>query len=390
MKNEYNLVDKAWIPMADHGRVSLRQVFAQPEYRSLGGNPVQKIALTKILLAVAQSAAPVEDEQAWKALGPAGLADHCLHYLDKWHDRFYLYGQQPFLQMPAVAAAKVQEFGAVLPEVSTGNTTVLSQIQVRRTLDNAEKALLIVCQMSFALAGKKTDNSVILSAGYQGKVNDKGRPSSSKPGPAVAFLGLLHNFLIGPTLLETLWLNLLTNRQITDMKMYPCGIGTPPWEQMPTGEDCAVAIGLKESLMGRLVPLCRFCLLIDDGLHYSEGLLHADYKGGVTDPSTAVDYSGKKPKALWVDPEKRPWRELTALLGFFVPDSSKAFQCWQLRCVVDRARDVVSSFAIWSGGLRVSSNAGEQFVSGSDDFVESLVSLHCDMLGEAWFVSAKY
>lgn len=389
MENRYNLVNEPWIPVADHGRVSLRQVFSQPEYRSLGGNPIQKIALMKLLLAIAQAAATPEDDSEWKTLGALGLAARCNEYLNKWHDRFYLYGDRPFLQMPAIAAAKVQAYGAVLPEVSSGNTTVLSQIQIQRPLDDAEKALLIVSLMGLALAGKKTDNSVVLSPGYQGKRNDKGKPSSSKPGPAVAHMGLLHNFLVGGDLQETLWLNLLTHRLVAQTNMYPQGIGIAPWEQMPTGEDCPAAQSLKQSLIGRLLPLCRFCLLAADGLHYSEGLAHSGYKEGGVDPSAAVNYAGKEPKALWVDPEKRPWRELTALLGFFGQNDSQGFQSWQIRGGLDRARDVTETFALWSGGLRVSSNAGEQFVSGSDDFVESQVWLRCEMLGETWFAQLK-
>ena len=389
MDNRYNMIDEPWIPVADHGRVSLRQVFTQQEYRSLGGNPVQKIALIKLLLAIAQGAATPVDDQAWSALGSQGLAERCLSYLARWHDRFYLYGERPFLQMPSITAAKLQDFGAVLPEISTGNTTVLNQSQIPRSLSEAEKALLIVSLMGFALAGKKTDNSVILSPGYQGKHNGKGKASSGKPGPAVAHMGLLHSFILGPNLLETVWLNLLTVQQVELTNMYPQGIGTPPWELMPEGEDCLVARSLKESLMGRLVPICRFCLLGEKGLHYSEGLAHASYKEGVTDPTTAVNYAGKEPKALWVDPEKRPWRELTALLGFFGQNASQGFQSLQLRSVLDRTRDATNTFSVWSGGLRVSSNAGEQYASGSDDFVESQVLLDSDMLGEIWFTQLK-
>ncbi|MFM4768516.1 hypothetical protein ACET82_10705 [Aeromonas veronii] len=42
-------------------------------------------------------------------------------------------------------------------------------------------------------------------------------------------------------------------------------------------------------------------------------------------------------------------------------------------------------FAIWSGGLRVSSNAGEQYASGSDDMVESLCWFSPDDINEIWF-----
>lgn len=389
MENRFNLVDEPWIPVADHGRVSLRDIFSNPQYRSLGGNPVQKVALLKLLLAIAQAAATPETEAEWQALGAEGLASRCLAYLDKWHDRFYLYGEQPFLQMPAIRGAKIQSFGAVLPEVSTGNTTVLSQIQVERRLSDADRALLLLSLMGFALSGKKTDNSVVLSQGYAGKRNDKGKASTGKPGPSVGHMGFLHSFLLGASLQQSVWLNLITHSQIRQMGIYPSGLGVAPWESMPAGEDCAVARELRQSMQGRLLPLSRFCLLAVDGLHYSEGIAHSGYKDGMIDPSMAVNYSGKDPKALWADPEKRPWRELTALLSFIDQSGGQGFQSWQLRTGLERARDVAKAFAIWSGGLRVSSNAGEQYASGSDDFVESLIWIHSELLGQSWFTQLK-
>ena len=389
VENRFNLIDEPWVPAAGVGRISLRQVFENPHYRSLGGNPVQRIALLKLLLAIAQAACTPADEQAWRTLGADGLARSCLAYLDRWHECFYLYGEQPFLQIPAIRAAALQNYGAVLPEVSTGNTTVLNHGQIERQLDDGEKALLLISLMGFALSGKKTDNSVVLTPGYMGKRNDKGKPSSSRPGPGIAHMGLLHSFLIGNNLQETLWLNLLTTRQVEQAAIFPQGIGTAPWEHMPVGEDCPAAQAMRQSLMGRLVPLCRFCLLAEDGLHYSEGVAHAGYKEGVCDPSVAVDHSGKEPKALWVDPDKRPWRELTSLLGFINQSDRQGFQSLQLRAGLDRARDATEAFAIWSGGLRVSITAGEQFASGSDDFVESQVWLESDVLGELWFVQLK-
>ena len=173
--NHFNLIDEPWIPVADVGRVSLRQIFTHHEYRALGGNPVQKIALTKLLLAIAQAAYTPENDQDWADLKVAGMAEKCLEYLDRWHERFYLYGDKPFLQMPAIKAAAIQPFGAVLPEVSTGNTTVLNQGQIERPMTDADKALLIVQLMGFGLGGKKTDNSVNLSPGYQGK-SKTGKP----------------------------------------------------------------------------------------------------------------------------------------------------------------------------------------------------------------------
>lgn len=113
MENRFNLVDEAWIPVAGIWRVSLRQLFSCPEYRDLGGNPIEKLALMKLLLAIAQAAVTPDDENQWRALGPQGMAEACLRYLDQWHDRFWLYGEQPFLQVPAIAAAREQSFGAL-------------------------------------------------------------------------------------------------------------------------------------------------------------------------------------------------------------------------------------------------------------------------------------
>ncbi len=388
-ENRYNLIDEPWIPIVDVGPVSLRQLFSHPEYRALGGNPVQKIALTKLLLAIAQSAYTPEDDDDWAALSVHGLAQKCLNYLEQWRDRFYLYGEKPFLQMPAIKAAAIQNFGAVLAEVSTGNTTVLTQSQVEKTLTDTDKSLLIVQLMGFGLGGKKTDNSVVLSPDYQGKSNDKGRPSTGKPSASMGFFGFLHNFLQGKSLQETLWLNLFTRQQIADLSIYPKGIGTALWEQMPAGESCSVAEALKSSLMGRLVPLSRFCLLADNGLHYSEGLMHPGYKEGVVDPSVSVDFSTDDPKAIWADPGKRPWRLLTALLSFFSQSSTNSFDCYQLGLSMPRAMLHVETLGIWSGGFRVSNNAGEQYVKGSDDFVESVIQFNNDLMGKNWFENLK-
>lgn len=386
METRFNLIDEPWIPIADVGRVSLGQLFRNPDYRALGGNPVQKIALMKLLLAIAQDAATPDDETGWQALSADALAECCLAYLQKWHHRFYLYGDEPFLQIPAIARAEIKSYGTVLAEIATGNTTVLSQGQQERALDDADKALLLLVQMGFALSGKKTDNSVVLSPGYTGKQNDKGKPASGKTGPSMGFMGLLHNFVLGETLWQTLKLNLLTRQDIEQSALYPAGLGDAPWQAMPQGEYCDTARRHQQSLMGRLLPLSRFCLLAENGLHYSEGIAHPDYKSGGIDPTIAINRKGKDPKVLWVNPGKRPWRELTSLLGFLA-EKQGDFDCLQLRCATERASAHGGLFAIWSGGLRVSSNAGEQYVSGDDDYVESTAWLHADDLGEIWYAN---
>lgn len=387
-ERRFNLVDENWIPVAGAGLVSLRRVFIDFSLMALGGNPVEKIALTKLLLAIAQTAYTPKDEEEWTRLGATGMAEKAVRYLDEKKDFFWLHGDRPFLQIPAISKAKIQNFSAVLPNVATGNTTILVGSQIEKEMNDGEEALLLVFLAGFALGGKKTDNSVVLSVGYTGKSNEKGRPSAAKPGPSLGFLGYLHNFLCGDSLCETIWLNLMTDDRINEIAQFTNGAGFPPWERMPEGEDCEAAKALKQSLMGRLIPLCRFALLSNEGIHYSEGIAHPTHKDGGFDLSIAVDFS-KDPRAIWTDPEKRPWRQLTSLLSFFSAEGNRQFDCAQLRIGVLRARKSISQFKLWSGGLRVSYNAGEQYVSGSDDFVESEIHLSSDWLGKIWFTHLK-
>jgi len=160
-------------------------------------------------------------------------------------------------------------------------------------MSDSEKALLLLVLMGFAFGGKKTDNSVVLTPGYTGKSNDKGKEGTGKPGTNLGFLGYQHHFLTGSSLLESIRLNMLTKDDLRALPNFPEGVGVPPWERMPEGEDCATARALQKSLMGRLVSLSRFILLDEDGVHYSEGIQYASHKEGGFDPSVAVDRSGK-------------------------------------------------------------------------------------------------
>lgn len=389
MKTEcFNLIDEPWIPVSGVGRVSLKTVFTDETLVALGGTPVEKIAIMKLLLAIAQSAITLKNTSQWQQLGYSGLAHACLQYLEKWYDRFYLYGETPFLQMPAASIAEVKSYGTVMPDIATGNTTCLTEYQIEKPLDDGQKALLLLTQMSFALGGKKTDNKVVLSPGYMGKTNPKGKPATGRPGPGLAFLGLLHSFAQGETLHKTLWFNVLTEDEIQEMSMFPQGVGRAPWEEMPVGEDCDVARRLKTSLMGRLIPLCRFCLLRDNGLHLTEGIQHVNYKEGLFDPSVTVNTAGKEIKVVWSNPDVRPWRELTALLGFLA-SAEKQYECYQLKYALQRAASYDNEIGVWAGGIRLSSNAGEQYVSGRDDIIESVLLLPADVLQELWFESYR-
>ena len=385
-EKRFNLVDEPWIPVADYGLVSLRQVFLNPQLRAIGGTPLEKIAIMKLLLAIAQAACTPDDNAAWQALGVGGITKACLAYLDKWHEAFWLYGERPFLQMPAVAKAKRLPYGALLPHVASGNATYLFQTQLGPEMTDAQKAMLVLVNMACCFSGKKVDTSTALSPGVT-------KSASAEAGPALCSQGLLHSFLQGATLLQTLWYNLLTTQDVASIKTFTSGVGRPPWEAMPQGEACPLAEGLRHSLMGRLVPLARFLLLQEDGVCVVEGLRHPNYlHGSVADPSAAIQFNEKRNKALWANPSRRPWRSLASMLAFV--DSNPAmtkqiYVCLHLQKGLPKLYAAqAGAFGLWCGGIKLSSHAGAQYLPGQDDVVESEFTLSTDYVGgehSLWF-----
>jgi CRISPR system Cascade subunit CasA len=411
MENRFNLVDESWIPVADVGRVSLRQIFTQPEYRSLGGNPVQKIALMKLLLAIAQAAATPEDGREWKALGAEGLARRCVEYLERWHDSFYLYGERPFLQMPTIerlveirtkrrlsaakTASKIAEVSAsgmpkslgagFYPDMPSDNNTMLSHTLFERVMTDDECALFVVGIMNFSFGGKRVEADMTSLGGVE-----MGSHYSASAGPSLGgWTGQLHCFPVTGSLLNDLWLNLLTHSDIGRLNRWSHGLGVPPWEQMPATEVDQVATKHKETYQGCLIALSRFVLLKEGGIYYLDGLKYPSVKNGWFEPSLVLNNASKGIGVKYADPGKRPWRELQSLLSFVGSENSDGYECFSLKTGVERSRDNFERFGVWCAGLKVSANSGDQSVKQSDDFVESMVWLHSDMLGESWFAQLK-
>jgi CRISPR system Cascade subunit CasA len=393
--NRFNLVDEPWIPVAGAGLVSLTRIFTDPSLRALGGNPVQKIATIKLLLAIAQAAATPRDEAEWEALGAEGLAAKCLAYLTAKRDCFWLYGEKPFLQIKRISGTKKFLFGNLMPTVAAGNTTILNQSQIEFPLSDAEKASLLVCLMGFALGGKQVDNSVTLNPVYMGNRNAKGNEASGRPG---RFSGYLFSFASDKNLLTSLFINLLSQKEIESLSFFERALGIPPWEKMPEAEDDQTAKNLKASYMGCLVPLCRFVYIHENGICNSDGILYdrgskqapkrePDPSIGF-DPMLTVDRSKADARIHWVNPDKRPWRELTSMLGF-ISAMDNRIQSIQLQFCLMRVSRVSSKVIIWSGGLSFSDKAGEQAPRGNDDFVESEISLSTDSLNLPWFEQLK-
>ncbi|HRN82719.1 type I-E CRISPR-associated protein Cse1/CasA [Nitrosomonas europaea] len=411
MENRFNLIDEPWIPVADIGRVSLRQIFSQPEYRALGGNPVQKIALMKLLLAIAQAACTPVDEVEWKALGARGLAESCLAYLEHWHDRFYLYGEQPFLQMlsvqgviaertrkrvsqaktkgaeaEALASGEPKKFGAgFYPDLPSENNTMLSHALFPRELEDADRAVFLISVMNFSFGGKRVESDLISLAGAA-----LGSRHSSAAGPSLGgWDGQLHCFPMTESIMGSVWINLLTKRDIEKYKVWPGGLGVPLWEAMPETEICPIAEEYKTTYQATLLALSRFVLLQKTGVYYLDGIRYAGVKNGWVESGLLIDKSKGDIKVKYADPEKRPWRELQALLACNFFSTNPGFECIALKVGIERLVDNFEIFSIWCAGLKVTANSGDQSVKQGDDFIESQVWLHRGILGDIEFSQLK-
>lgn len=116
---DYNLLDEGWIPvlLTDGGveRLGIRDVFLRAnDIADLACElPTQSIAIQRVLEAICYRVVPLEDKDDWKELWRQGLpTDEILAYLERWRDRFYLFGgRHPFMQGPDLQTSKGTESG---------------------------------------------------------------------------------------------------------------------------------------------------------------------------------------------------------------------------------------------------------------------------------------
>ncbi|KEY59796.1 type I-E CRISPR-associated protein Cse1/CasA [Serratia sp. DD3] len=399
MENRFNLIDEPWIPVADVGRVSLKEIFSNSQLRALGGNPVQKIAITKLLLAIAQSAATPDDDDDWKHMGWQGMADKCLNYLEKWHDRFFLYGERPFLQMPAIktlidrrasekillantkskileieSSSKPKPIGAgYYPDIWAGNNTILFQTLSPQDINNQDLAMFIILIMNFSFGGKRVESNItnlsgkLLSAQY-----------SAPAGPSLGgFVGNLHCFGFTETLLESIWFNLFSTEQIAERVVWS-GVGHPPWEAMPEKESDVSSEKYSKTYMATLIALSRFALLQDGDIYYMDGIQYPKVADGWLETSLLINQSDAVPRPIYVNLDKKPWRDLSSWLSY---SSSNGVECVGLNWVKRRIKKESRVLTVWVGGIKVTSNSGDQSVKQRDEFIESYFDIHTDYLG---------
>ena len=79
----------------------------------------------------------------------------------------------------------------------------------------------------------------------------------------------------------------------------------------------------------------------------------------------------KDVKVVWARTSEHPWRELPAILSFLKAEH-KGGSPYFLSLGLQKLYYAEPQYwGIWTGGMEVSSNSGEQYLSGENDYIES-------------------
>lgn len=262
-----NLTLEPWIPAlrADGRRdlFSLHDLFAQAhELRDLAVKPHERIALMRLLLCITQAALDgPADEGEWETCKPL-IQPRVRDYLNKWKAAFELFGEGPrFLQLPNLKPGKESDEGNAATKLdlalATGNNSTLFDNHAGddRSIIAARAAVNLLTFQCFSPCGRI---GIALWNGKEtlGKGTSNHAPCTSS--------SMIHTFLLGSFLLETLHLNLMSKEAIMDSPN--AGWGKPIWEFQvaeSTGESIQNAT---MTYLGRLVPASRAVRLNPDGI----------------------------------------------------------------------------------------------------------------------------
>ena len=350
--NEYNLIDDPWIPVlmrnGKNQMVSLGEVFSDSDGRiaDLALNPYERVAVFRLLLCIAQAALGPErlrDEAGWLAakdsVGPISS-----DYLKKWHDRFFLYGPHAFLQPDCIALAKAD--GAtprdkLLFDLASGNNSTLYDHEAVggcRVLPDARLALGLLVYQNFS------------SGGLSGQcVWDGTSTGKSIQGAPCRERSMLFSILQGCFLLDTVWLNLITDVWIRNsLKTF---WGVPFWQfnELSRSETA----GNEQTYLGHLAPFSRAIKLTrgTQSCILGEALSYPQFPAWRESMASVKRQQGAK-KDEWTEtyvssnPARMPWRELNSILAVHETGGRKSALALRHLEFLSEA-----DFTLWTGGL---------------------------------------
>lgn len=102
--SRFSLIDDPWIPVTDlkgiNKKIGLRELFEYSDsFTDLTVGTLETIAIYRLLICIAQRALNgPKDYNQWHTV-PDELKSKALDYLEEWKEKFFLFGDKPFLQI---------------------------------------------------------------------------------------------------------------------------------------------------------------------------------------------------------------------------------------------------------------------------------------------------
>lgn len=341
-----NLVTEPWIPVVRHDgskeSVSLNTIFSEgKEIRDLSVNPPQRIALMRLLICITQAALDgPEDTAAWINVRET-LSRSALNYLHNCKETFALFGDSAFLQAQHLeltrnAALDKLDFG-----LAAGNNATLFDHEATaegRQQTAGWTALNLLTYQCFSPGG------LVGVASWNGSKTSR----TSEHAPCIEG-SALHTILIGANIEQTIWLNLISKKDVS--KLPGMSFGKPVWESGLSNKGNSAARETTQSYLGRLVPFSR-AIKIEErsrSITLVNGLSYPKIPSQ-REPNATVIIRGKgqneKETYIQVRLDRHPWRELASVLS--ITASSIAGGAMVLGNLQYAAIETVD---VWTGGM---------------------------------------
>lgn len=342
-----NLTDSPWIPIVkqDGSRemVSLLTLFQDGEViRDLAVTPPQRIALMRLLICITQAALDgPEDEEGWVD-AKTKITQSVTDYLKQRRDAFALHGERPFLQATQIQPKDNATLDKLDFDLSAGNNSALFDHEAGpagRRHSSAWCALRLLTYQCFSPGG-------LIGTTRWGAITTT---KTSEHAPAIEG-SLLHTYIRGEALLETIWMNLLTRNMIDVLPGMT--FGRPVWEDVEISQGNPNAVLMSsESYLGRLVPLSRAISLHSDKMTFT-------LANGVSYPKLPVQRepyatvvrrgNGQNERDMYiaVNLSRHPWRELASVLSL-----NRAAVAGGAVCLQHLNHIQSNRVDIWTGGM---------------------------------------
>jgi len=356
-----NLIKDPWIPVVmpegDGKKLSLSDTLSRSEkIADLEATPPQRVALMRMLICVVQAALDgPEDMAAWETCKDRIISES-LSYLEHWQEKFELRGDAPFMQISdlTVEPGKDKTLDMLDCRLSSGNNSALFDQGASpegRNFSDPEIALHLITFLNFSTGGKVG----------QAQWNQKKYSDATFAAPCIKWA---HTFVMGNTLLDTLFFNLLCKEDEFGISNFPNGEwGKPVWEQFPESvEDTTAFENAGRTYLGRLVPLSRF-IKLESNDRCIIGPTHKAFKieqlPSFREPSTTVKANNKSGDLFYLplSSEKHMWRELGAVLSFKTSDEGRGGAPALGKFL--NAADASGRVEIWVGGLETGAQAAK-------------------------------